>query len=121
MIKILRKVFGGSKESKGAAKSRLQFVLVQDRSGLGPKDMADFKSELVKVISKYFVISKDDFDVAYEHADGSTKLLINSPVAVKRNLSEAKAASKGINVKGADAKKDKNQAAKGKQKAATGS
>lgn len=75
---------GGGRESKNEAKSRLQFVLVQDRTGLNNEDMVSFKCELVKVIERYFVIDKQGFDVSYQREGASTTLLINSPVVVRR-------------------------------------
>lgn len=78
------KLWGASRDSKSKAKSRLQFVLVQDRTGLNNEDMASFKRELVRVIERYFVIDKQGFDVTYQREGPSTTLLINSPVMVRR-------------------------------------
>ncbi|RMG45066.1 MAG: cell division topological specificity factor MinE [Candidatus Dadabacteria bacterium] len=74
----------GKKKSKSMAKSRLHFVLVQDRTGLTNEEMASFKSEMISVIEKYFVIEKDAFDIDYRREGDTTTLLINSPVVVKR-------------------------------------
>ncbi len=90
MIAALKRKFFGESSSKTKARSRLHFVLVQDRSGLTSEDMANFKSELVEVISKYFEIDKENFDVAYERDSSSTTLLINSPVQVKRKSKKHK-------------------------------
>ena len=60
MFSALRKrLFGDNDSSKIAAKSRLHFVLVQDRTGLTNEEMAGFREEMVKVIEKYFVIDKE--------------------------------------------------------------
>lgn len=75
---------GAAKQSKSMAKSRLHFVLVQDRSGLTTDDMAAFKQELVAVISRYFVIDESGFDVNYKRDSDTSTLLINSPVVVRR-------------------------------------
>ena len=84
MLGILKnKLFGGN-GSKDRAKSRLHFVLVQDRTGLTGDDMAEFKRELMEVIDKYFVVDKTGFDVNYKREADSTTLLINSPVVVRR-------------------------------------
>ena len=78
MFNALRKrIFGDANESKSLAKSRLHFVLVQDRTGLT-------NEEMVKVIEKYFVIDKEGFDVKYHRIEDHTTLLINSPVIVRR-------------------------------------
>lgn len=103
MLSALKKMlFGGNNESKDVAKSRLHFVLVQDRTGLTNDEMAGFREEMVKVIEKYFVIDKEGFDIKYHRLADTTTLLINSPVIVRRvgsvartpaNLSEEAVAS----------------------------
>ena len=80
----LRRLFGGNADSNKRAKSRLHFVLVQDRTGLTADEMAGFKSEIMAVVEKYFVVDKQAFDVEYKRESDSTVLLINSPVVVKR-------------------------------------
>ena len=92
MIGTLRKFFssngssrnGGVRESKNLAKSRLSFVLVQDRTGLTQDEISNFKREMVAVIEKYFVIDETGLDVSYKRETDSTMLVINSPVVVKR-------------------------------------
>ena len=94
MFRALRdRLFGESNSSKSVAKSRLHFVLVQDRTGLTNEEMAGFREEMVKVIEKYFVIDKDGFDIKYQREADLTTLLINSPVIVRRQT--ASAGSKG--------------------------
>ncbi len=92
---LIERLFGGGKQSKALAKSRLHFVLVQDRSGLTNEDMAAFKQELVGVISKYFVIDESGFDVNYKRDSDTSTLLINSPVVVRRQ----DAADKNVGVR----------------------
>jgi cell division topological specificity factor len=85
VLSALRKMlFGESNESKDVAKSRLHFVLVQDRTGLTNEEMSGFREEMVKVIEKYFVIDKEGFDIKYHRLADTTTLLINSPVIVRR-------------------------------------
>lgn len=84
MLSLLNKVFGRSNESKVSAKSRLHFVLVQDRTGLNNEDLAGFKREMIEVIERYFVIDESGFDINYERANDTTKLIINSPIVVRR-------------------------------------
>lgn len=92
MLETLRnKLFGsGSATSKKTAKSRLHFVLVQDRTGLTSEEMSSFKEDLVKVMERYFIIDKSGFDIAYERDNGTTTLLINSPVLTRRQDSPDK-------------------------------
>lgn len=87
MLKNLRSLLFGNgavSESKNLARSRLQFVLVQDRSGLTNDEMAGFKEEMMAVIQKYFVVDKQGFDIDYRRQGETTTLLINSPVVVRR-------------------------------------
>jgi cell division topological specificity factor len=85
VLSALKKIlFGNNNESSDVAKSRLHFVLVQDRTGLTNEEMGGFREEMVKVIEKYFVIDKDGFDIKYHRVADTTTLLINSPVIVKR-------------------------------------
>jgi len=88
---LRKRLFGDGAESKAAAKSRLHFVLVQDRTGLTNEEMAGFREEMVKVIEKYFVIDKEGFDVKYHRIEDQTTLLINSPVIVRRAGTSASA------------------------------
>ncbi len=83
MLTFIKNLFGGS-SSKNVAKSRLQFVLVQDRTGLTNEELAGFKKELVEVIERYFMIDKSGFDVSYKREGETTTLFINSPIIVKR-------------------------------------
>ena len=90
MFTALKGLFFGSNKtansssSKSLAKSRLSFVLVQDRTGLTPEEMTKFKREMVDVIEKYFEIDEHGFDISYKRETDTTTLLINSPVIVRR-------------------------------------
>ena len=86
---LKRGLFGDSSRSKSTAKSRLQFVLVQDRAGMSSDEMTNFKKELMGVIEKYFKIEKQKFDIAYKRDGELTTLLINSPVVVRRGADSA--------------------------------
>lgn len=81
---LKQKLFGSNSSSKGLAKSRLHFVLVNDRTGLTGEEMAQFKRDLVAVIERFFEINPEGFDVSYKRDEGMTTLLINSPVLVRR-------------------------------------
>jgi cell division topological specificity factor len=95
-------------ESKNSAKSRLQFVLIQDRAGLNNEEIALFKKEMIEVIERYFVIDHDGFDISYEREGETTTLLINSPIVTKKaernkygvNQNTQKENKKDINIQG---------------------
>jgi cell division topological specificity factor len=86
---FLKNLFGGpSEESKEVAKSRLHFVLVQDRAGLNQEELSQFRSEMIGVIGKYFVVNEGEFDISYQRGKEMTTLLINSPVIFRKNLNQ---------------------------------
>ncbi|MCO6430379.1 MAG: cell division topological specificity factor MinE [Deltaproteobacteria bacterium] len=88
-LALKEKLFGGRDgASKSVARSRLHFVLVQDRTGLTNEEMASFKSEMIGVIERYFVIDKSGFDISYKRDVETTTLLINSPVVVRKRSDE---------------------------------
>jgi len=79
------KLFGNGRDaSKSSAKSRLHFVLVQDRAGLTNEELSRFKEEMVDVIERYFVVKKEGFDISYERKGETTTMLINSPIIVRK-------------------------------------
>ena len=85
MKTLWQRIFGTAAESSNqTAKSRLHFVLVQDRTGLSSEEMASFKGELLSVIERYFEIEKDGFDISYRREEEETALVINSPVIVRK-------------------------------------
>jgi cell division topological specificity factor len=84
VINALRNFFGVANNSKASAKSRLHFVLVQDRAGLSSEELTQFRKELVQVIEKFFVIDEQGFDINYKRDNETTTLLINSPIVIKR-------------------------------------
>ena len=88
MLNAIGKFFAGlsgrNSASKTSAKSRLHFVLVQDRAGLSSEEISQFRKELVQVIEKFFVIDEAGFDINYKRDNDSTTLLINSPIVIKR-------------------------------------
>ena len=85
MFRALKdKIFRTNGVSSNSAKSRLHFVLVQDRTGLSGDRLASFKKEMVEVIQRYFVIDESGFDISYKRDTGVTTLIINSPIVVRR-------------------------------------
>ena len=83
MLENLKSFIFGGGFSKQMAKNRLQMVLVQDRRGLSSNDMDNFRKDLLDVIAKYFDLENQDIDIQWQRKDGSTALLINTPVMVR--------------------------------------
>ena len=116
MFGALKKLFGAiglleAHESKGVAKSRLHFVLVQDRTGLTAEEMGLFRKEIMSVIDKYFQMDEDGLDVSYKRETGTTTLLINSPVLLRRKGAKPQeaVAGKGKTAVTADTKPAKGE------------
>jgi cell division topological specificity factor len=86
VLKTIRSWFQSDRrdKSKASARSRLSFVLVQDRTGLNNDELASFKKEMIEVIERYFVIDESGFDIEYKRQADTTTLVINSPIVVRR-------------------------------------
>ena len=86
---LKNKFFGnGVHTSKSKAKSRLHFVLVQDRTGLTGDEMTKFRGDMLTVLERFFVIDKERFEIDYKREGDSTTLVINSPLLVRRTESQ---------------------------------
>jgi cell division topological specificity factor len=75
MKKLFRK--SGSKE---AAKKRLQFALVYDRLEVSDDILKDMQNEIVAVISRYFVIDRDQLKLDITRQDDLSALMLNTPI-----------------------------------------
>lgn len=96
MFESIKNLFSNQNKSKSVAKSRLHFVLVQDRSGLTNEELSNFKKELIGVIKKYFMIDDDSIAIDYQRENESTTLVINSPVLRRRASAKNGAAPEKI-------------------------
>lgn len=82
------------KKSSGVAKERLKLVLIHDRAGTSPSSnvIEMLKKDIVAVITKYFEISEDDFDVEIrnssdtESGSSETRLTANIPIRSIKNI-----------------------------------
>ena len=75
MKKLFRK--NGSKE---AAKKRLQFALVYDRLEVSDDILKDMQNEIVAVISRYFVIDRDQLKLDITRQNDLSALMLNTPI-----------------------------------------
>ncbi len=81
MIEALMKIFGRSeKSSKDVAKDRLKVVLIHDRANISPEIMENLRDDIIKVISKYMDINKNDMEINLANDDDSVALVANIPV-----------------------------------------
>lgn len=76
---FMRKLFnrGGSKET---AKKRLQFALVYDRLEVSDDVLKEMQNEIVAVISRYFVIDKDQLKLDITRDNDLSALIFNTPI-----------------------------------------
>lgn len=80
--------------SSSVAKERLKLVLIHDRAGTSPSSnvMLMLRKDIVGVISKYFDVEEDDFDVEIKNTSdvqsgsAATRLTANIPIRRIKNL-----------------------------------
>lgn len=81
---LWEKFFGKKESSKNIAKERLQLVLVHDRTDCSPELIEVIKEDILKSISKYVDIEKDEFDLKITNQEnGKNKkstLVANIPI-----------------------------------------
>lgn len=88
---------GRKKNSSNVAKERLKLVLIHDRAGTSPSSdiMEMMKRDIIKVISKYFEVHEDSFDVEIQNTseasgNAATRLTANIPIRSIKNLGKNK-------------------------------
>jgi cell division topological specificity factor len=82
------------KNSSSIARERLKLVLIHDRAGMSPSNdiLEMLKKDIIGVISKYFEVSEEDFDVEITNttnphgASNETRLTANIPIRRIKNL-----------------------------------
>lgn len=84
--------------SSSIAKERLKLVLIHDRAGTSPSSniMEMLRKDIINVISKYFDVVEQDFDVEIKNTSdmhsgsGATRLTANIPIRSIKNLGRNK-------------------------------
>jgi len=79
------KWFRREQSSAETAKTRLQFVLVQDRMNCSPELFKQIESDIYQVLTKYFIIDEKEIDVRISDktdgsADDAPSLYVNMPI-----------------------------------------
>ncbi|MGM0419549.1 MAG: cell division topological specificity factor MinE [Bacillota bacterium] len=69
--------------SKNIAKKRLQFILVQDRIKMSPKDMENMKAELLEVIKKYIDVDDSEIEMDISREEEMMAMIANFPLKRK--------------------------------------
>lgn len=74
--------------SKEIAKERLKLVLVHDRAAVSPQLIERMKEDMIRVISEYMEIRREEIEIQLSRTDGSVSLTANIPVTkMKRDIS----------------------------------
>ena len=68
------------KGSKDTGKSRLQLILVHDRTGVSPEILDALREDMFRAISKYFVVQEEDVEMSLERDEDSVALVANIPI-----------------------------------------
>ncbi|MCF8093343.1 MAG: cell division topological specificity factor MinE [Desulfotignum sp.] len=85
MLSGLFKRFTTKKNSRDAAKKRLQFSLIYDKLEVNDTTLTDLQQDIVDVISKYFEIDKESLELKVKRDDNVSALVFNTPILhVKR-------------------------------------
>lgn len=82
MLEALMKIFGKEKKSsREVARDRLRVVLIHDRASISPELMDHLKNDLIRVISNYMEITKQDMEINLVNDEDSVALVANIPVS----------------------------------------
>lgn len=85
MFNTLLKKLMNRGESKDVAKKRLKFALVYDKLEVKDDMLEDLQKDLVEVISRYFEIDRQQLSLDIERAEGSSALILNTPILSARH------------------------------------
>ena len=71
--------FLNRKKTKDVLKERLKVVITYDRAKMSPGDMEELKSELHKVVARFFPNEDQKINVEIEQHDNSMRVVANVP------------------------------------------
>lgn len=82
MFDALMKIFGkNEKPSRDIARDRLRVVLIHDRANIAPEVMENLRADIIRVISNYMEINKNDMELSLANDEDSVALVANIPVS----------------------------------------
>lgn len=85
MDSFLEKLFGKEKKSASAAKERLKFVLIHDRTDITPGQLDSLKNEIIDVISKYVKIEPNKVKINMTQEGKEQRLIADIPILTSPN------------------------------------
>lgn len=77
----------GQPPSRDVAKSRLQLILIQDRSGVDPAILEALRDDLIELMGKYFDVSRDGIAVELQRDEEKAALVANVPIVSMKGRS----------------------------------
>ncbi len=80
MLNDLMKRLFSKNGSKNTAKKRLQFALVYDRLEVSDDILKNMQNEIVAVVSRYFVIDRDQLKLDITRNNDLSALVFNTPI-----------------------------------------
>ena len=80
MLNAVMKKFFKKGNSKDTAKKRLRFALVYDRLEVSDDMLQNMQTEIVDVISRYFVIDRKQIKLDITRQDDLSALVLNTPI-----------------------------------------
>ena len=81
MANFFERLLGrGPTSSAQAAKERLQFVLIHDRTDISPAVMEQLKDEIIAVISKHVDINRAGVEINLTQSQRENRLVANIPL-----------------------------------------
>lgn len=79
---LMSKIFNkNEKSSREIARDRLKVVLIQDRANISPEIMDHLRDDIIRVISNYMEINKNDMELSLANEDNAVALVANIPVS----------------------------------------
>ena len=87
IIKKILEIFYAPDDSKGRieasaqkAKERLQFIIIDDMTGVSPELLEILRNEMIKVLKKYMDIDESRIEIDIENSGKTKALAVNIPV-----------------------------------------
>ena len=80
MLNGLLEKFLGKNKSKDVAKKRLQFALIYDQMEVSEDVLQELQKDVVKVISRYFVIDEASLKLDIQKDKDVSALVVNTPI-----------------------------------------
>lgn len=88
---LIKKLLNKPDSSRNVAKKRLQFALVYDKLEVRDDMLEDLQQDLVEVITRYFEIDRDALSLDIQRMEGSSALILNTPILAAKHRKEARA------------------------------